>query len=52
MKRFFSLAVILLLLSTAFPQEVNWFKGTFDEAKIKAGNEGKQILIEFFTKGG
>ena len=52
MKKLISFAAILLLLGTAFPQEVNWFDGTFDEAKIKAGNEGKQILIEFFSASG
>jgi len=41
--------IILILVSTAFAQ--NWFKGTFDQALVQAKNEGKKVLIDFFSSG-
>ena len=52
MKKFISLAVIILVVGIAFPQELEWFDGTFEEAKIEAKKEGKNIIVEFFTGSG
>ena len=52
MKKLIAIIVIFLLIGTTLPQEVNWFDGTFDEAKVKAEQEGKPILIEFFSESG
>ena len=52
MKKLILLGAVLLLLGTTFPQEVNWFDGTFDEAKVKAKEADKLILIDFFSKSG
>ncbi len=41
--------VFLMLVSTAFAQ--NWFKGNFDQALGQAKNEGKKVLIDFFSSG-
>jgi hypothetical protein len=41
--------VFLMFASTAFAQ--NWFKGTFDQALDQAKNEGKKVLINFFSSG-
>jgi len=49
MKKIIILFVFLMLVSTAFGQ--NWFKGTFDAALDQAKNEGKKVLIDFFSSG-
>jgi hypothetical protein len=51
MKKLITFAAIFLLLGNAFPQEVSWFEGTFDEAKVKAKESEKHILIEFTGLG-
>jgi hypothetical protein len=50
MKKRLALSILLLIfVSSAAGQ--NWFKGTFDEALGKAKNEGKMVLIDFFSGG-
>ncbi len=51
MKRALVVLLTLLFASVAYGQESIWFDGTFDEAKVKAKNEGKLILIDFFAYG-
>jgi hypothetical protein len=41
--------IIFVLVSTAYSQ--NWFKGNFDQALVQAKNEGKKVLINFFSSG-
>ena len=48
-KRFALLFFLLIFISSASAQ--NWFKGTFDEALTKSKNEGKKVLIDFFSDG-
>lgn len=52
MKKLISVTFIFLLTAIAFPQEIKWFGGTFEEAKIEARKTGKNIIIEFFTGSG
>ncbi len=52
MKKVIAIAAILLVASTALAQEVNWFKGSFDEAMQRAKLENKTILINFFSGSG
>lgn len=49
MKRLALFLLLLIFVSAAFGQ--NWFKGTFDESLGKAKNEGKMVLIDFFSDG-
>jgi len=49
MKKRITPFVFFMLVSTAFGQ--NWFKGTFDQALVQAKNEGKKVLIDFFSSG-
>ena len=41
--------ILLILVSAAFAQ--NWFKGNFDQALVQAKNEGKKVLLDFFSSG-
>lgn len=50
MKKTIVFLLVLLFASSAFSQ-TNWFKGTFDEAKAKAENEEKLLLVNFFSSG-
>ena len=52
MKKLFTFASILLILGTVFPQQINWFDGTFEESLVKAKIDGKPVLIEFFSASG
>jgi hypothetical protein len=49
MKKRLALALILpfILISSATAQ--NWFEGTVDEAVAKSKQEGKMILLDFFS---
>jgi hypothetical protein len=49
MKRLALFFLLLIFVSAAFGQ--NWFKGTFNDALGKAKNEGKMVLINFFSDG-
>jgi hypothetical protein len=46
MKKAIALSVVLLLASMASAQ-VNWFKGTLDDALAKAKTENKKVLLDF-----
>lgn len=43
------LFLVLIFVSSAVAQ--NWFKGTIDEAVSKSKDEGKMVLIDFFSDG-
>lgn len=47
-----TVAVLFLLISSVFPQGVDWFKGNLDEAKTEAQKAGKLILLDFSQKSG
>ena len=47
MRKHLSLLMIFLFISLTFANGTEWFKGSFDEAKVKAAKEGKLILIHF-----
>jgi hypothetical protein len=49
MKKLAALSLLLVLVSYATAQ--NWFKGTIDEALVKAKNDNKLVLINFFSSG-
>lgn len=49
MKKMPVILAVLLLASSAAGQ--NWFKGTFDQALAESKNEGKMVLIDFFSSG-
>jgi hypothetical protein len=49
MKKVAALSLLLVFVSYATAQ--NWFKGTFDEALIKARSDSKMVLINFFSSG-
>ena len=52
MKKCFSAVVLLLfLVSFAFANEEIWFKGTFEQAKLKAKQESKLLIIDFYSDG-
>lgn len=45
MKKFLTASLVLVLASAASAQV--FFKGTFDEALVKAKTENKKILLDF-----
>jgi len=49
MKKLLLLAAVALFVSSAAGQV--YFQGTFDEALVQAKNEGKAVLINFFSGG-
>lgn len=49
MKKVPVILAVFLLVSSAAGQ--NWFKGTFDQALSESKNEGKMVLINFFSSG-
>ena len=52
MKKCISIAVLLLLLASfAFASDGVWFKGTFEQAKLKAKQENKLLIIDFYSDG-
>lgn len=51
MKRTFSVMLILLLALPVLAKADIWFKGSFDDAMATAANEGKKILIDFYSSG-
>ena len=46
-KQLIGLAVLAAVMSTASAQ--NWFKGSLDDAFIKAKTEDKKVLVDFFS---
>jgi len=49
-KRFASVLILLLILISSVTAQ-NWFKGTVDEAVAKSKQEGKMVLLDFFSGG-
>ena len=47
MKKLVILTVALVLASTAFAQNPEWFKGSLDEAFAKAKVDHKPLLLDF-----
>ncbi len=49
-KRLASVLILpFILISSATAQ--NWFKGTVDEAVAQSKQEGKMVLLDFFSGG-
>lgn len=51
MKRTIAVIVLLLLASSLLAQSANWFEGSFEEAKAKAAQENKHIIVDFYSDG-
>ena len=51
MKRSLAVMILILLASSLFAQSANWFEGSFEEAKAKAAQENKHILVDFYSDG-
>ena len=51
MKRIFAALILILLASSIFAQGADWFKGSFEDAKAKAAQENKHVLIDFYSDG-
>ena len=49
MKKIISVLLFIFIASSASAQ-IQWFKGTFDDAKAPAKKENKQLMI-FFSSG-
>ena len=49
MRKFLSAVIIFLFAALTFANGTEWFKGSFDEAKVKAAKEGKLILVHFYS---
>ena len=49
MKKLWAIAALVLFVSSAAGQV--WFEGTFEDALVKAKDEGKLVLIDFFSDG-
>ena len=47
MKKTAGFALLLVLAGAASAQSLDWFKGTPDEAFVKAKAENKLVLIDF-----
>ena len=47
MKKFLTLSLVLVLASLASAQ--SWFKGTLDEAVVKAKSDHKLVLVDFYS---
>ncbi len=50
-KRIMILFFVLLMASVLFADETIWFKGTLEEAKVKAKQENKLLIIDFYSDG-
>ncbi len=51
MRKYLVIFLLLFFVSSAFAQNTIWFNGTWDEAKTKAKNEDKFILIFYWEDG-
>jgi hypothetical protein len=47
MKKLLILTIVLVLASAAFAQNLEWFKGSLDEAYAKAKADHKLVLLDF-----
>jgi len=50
MKKLLALPLLLIFLSS-FGVAQNWFQGSLDDAVASAKDEGKLVLIDFFSDG-
>ena len=50
MKKLFAFSAILLVFVSSAAGQI-WFKGTLDDAFTQAKNEGKMVLVDFFSPG-
>lgn len=50
MRKILALPLLLIFL-TSFGLAQNWFEGSLDDAVTKSKNEGKLVLIDFFSGG-
>ncbi len=51
MKKVLMLFLLLFFSASAFAQDTIWFNGTWEEAKMKAQDEDKFILIFYWEDG-
>ena len=49
MKRFITIVLFLMFAFSAFGQGTQWFKGSFEEAEVKAREDGKLIVVFFYS---
>ena len=47
MKKFLTASLVLVLVLASAASAQVFFKGTFDEALVKANSENKKILLDF-----
>jgi hypothetical protein len=50
MKKLLALPLLLIFLSS-FGVAQNWFKGSLDDAVAAAKDQGKMVLLDFFSGG-
>jgi hypothetical protein len=50
MRKLLALPLLLIFL-TSFGLAQNWFKGSLDDAIAKSKEEGKLVLVDFFSGG-
>jgi len=50
MKKKLAFSLLFLILASSAAGQ-NWFKGTVDKALDQAKNEGKMVLVDFFSPG-
>lgn len=50
MKKRLAFSLFFLILASSATGQ-NWFKGTLDGALGQAKNEGKMVLVDFFSPG-
>jgi hypothetical protein len=48
MRKGLALSLLFLVIASSAAGQ-NWFKGTLDDAFIQAKNEGKMVLVDFFS---
>jgi thiol-disulfide isomerase/thioredoxin len=47
MKTLYSLVLISIMALPVYSQSINWFTGSFEEARLQAENEQKELLLYF-----
>ena len=52
MKKMFIPVLMLLFAGGIYAQNTPWFNGSLDQAKMKASQESKLIVLDFSTDGG
>ena len=49
MKRLIAIVLFLMFAFSAFGQGTQWFKGSLEEAGIRAKEDGKLIVVFFYS---